>query len=89
MLSKWVTGVVTISLLLCVTAYGTAKQGYGYGNYRTCPNIGGYPSQCRPAKDCAVWYDLVVATPGADCKLTDGNQGSCCPDLPANGICLF
>lgn len=86
MTSKWVIGVVTMSLLLCVTAYGPAKQTYYYGNYRSCPNVGGYPSQCRPPKDCAVWYDLVVVTPNTGCKLTDGNPGTCCPDLPSNGI---
>lgn len=85
MTSKWVIGVVTMSLLLCVTAYGPAKQTNSYGNYKSCPNVGGYPSQCRPPKDCAVWYDLVVVTPNTGCKLTDGNPGTCCPDLPSNG----
>lgn len=50
-----------------------------------CPKVGGYESQCRPAKDCAVWYDLVLITPGTACKLTDGQPGTCCPDLPHNG----
>ncbi|XP_046638989.1 peroxidase-like [Daphnia pulicaria] len=50
-----------------------------------CPKVGGYESQCRPAKDCAVWYDLVLITPGTACKLPDGQPGTCCPDLPHNG----
>lgn len=49
-----------------------------------CPKVGGYESQCRPAKDCAVWYDLVLITPGSSCKLVDGEPGMCCPDLPYN-----
>lgn len=49
-----------------------------------CPKVGGYESQCRPAKDCAIWYDLVLSTPGSTCKLPDGEPGTCCPDLPYN-----
>ncbi len=49
-----------------------------------CPKVGGYESQCRPAKDCAVWYDLVLITPGSTCQLPDGEPGMCCPDLPYN-----
>lgn len=52
-----------------------------------CPNIGGLESQCRPAKDCAVWYDAVRATPGTACILENGkSHGICCPDIPLNGI---
>ncbi|KZS13261.1 Peroxinectin [Daphnia magna] len=51
-----------------------------------CPNIGGLESQCRPAKDCAVWYDAVRATPGTACILENGKgHGVCCPVIPLNG----
>lgn len=80
--------VVTGILVLSVAAYG--NQYYAtpppYKAYQTCPAMAGYESKCRPAEDCSVWYDLVVATPKADCKLTDGNAGICCPDLPYNGM---
>lgn len=50
-----------------------------------CPKIGGLESHCRPAKDCAVWYDLVRKTPGTACTLNDGyEKGLCCPGLPSN-----
>ncbi|KAK4008473.1 hypothetical protein OUZ56_013613 [Daphnia magna] len=49
-----------------------------------CPNVAGLETRCRPTKDCAVWYDEVLATPSTACKLSDGNPGSCCPDLPFN-----
>lgn len=50
-----------------------------------CPKIGGLESHCRPAKDCAVWYDLVRKTPGTGCTLENGHgKGICCPDLPLN-----
>lgn len=51
-----------------------------------CPKVGGYESECRPAKDCAIWYDIVLSTPGTACKLADGYPGTCCPDLPYNGM---
>lgn len=90
MMSKWVTGVAVMSfVVLSVAAYGSVKYYPTYppsNTYKACPAIGGYESKCRPAKDCSVWYDLVAATPGADCKLADGNAGICCPDLPNNGI---
>jgi peroxidase len=51
-----------------------------------CPEVGGLESHCRPAKDCAVWYDLVRKTPGTSCTLENGQgKGICCPDLPYNG----
>ena len=50
-----------------------------------CPKVYNLESKCRPAKDCAVWFDLVSATPGTACKLHDGSPGTCCPDLPYNG----
>jgi hypothetical protein len=54
-----------------------------------CPEVGGLESHCRPAKDCAVWYDLVRKTPGTSCTLENGQgKGICCPDLPYNGQCL-
>jgi peroxidase len=53
-----------------------------------CPDVGGLESNCRPAKDCAVWYDLVRKTPGTSCTLENGHgKGMCCPDIPYNGIC--
>jgi hypothetical protein len=36
------------------------------------PKVGGLESHCRPAKDCAVWYDLVRKTPGTACTLHNG-----------------
>ena len=97
MMSKWVIGVALMSLLVLSVAsysYNNAQQQQypSYPSYpappayKTCPAIGGQQSKCRPAKDCSVWYDLVVAIPDADCKLSDGNPGICCPDLPYNGI---
>ena len=92
MMSKLIIRVVVMGLLvLSVTAYGNVNQYYPtypppYKAYETCPAMGGYESKCRPAKDCSVWYDLVLATPKAGCKLTDGNPGICCPDLPYNGM---
>ena len=51
-----------------------------------CPDVGGLESHCRPAKDCAVWYDLVRKTPGTSCTLENGHgRGICCPDIPYNG----
>ncbi|KAK4015956.1 hypothetical protein OUZ56_030921 [Daphnia magna] len=50
----------------------------------TCPKIDDLPSECRPIKDCAVWYDQILTIPGTACKLSDGNPGACCPDLPTN-----
>ena len=51
----------------------------------SCPKIAGYESRCQPAKDCAVWYDLVLTTPGTACKLeSNGHSGVCCPLLPPN-----
>lgn len=58
-----------------------------YTNY--CPKVGGYEAQCRPIKDCAVWYDLVLATPRASCQLTDGYPGVCCPPIPQNGMFYY
>ncbi|KAI9554244.1 hypothetical protein GHT06_019516 [Daphnia sinensis] len=49
-----------------------------------CPNVGGRPSRCRPIKDCAAWYEEVLATPNTACRSRDGSPGSCCPDLPFN-----
>lgn len=60
------------------------KEPYGYGDYY-CPKVYDLESTCRPAKDCAVWFDLVSVTPGTLCKLHDGSPGMCCPDLPYNG----
>ncbi|XP_057375639.1 peroxidase-like [Daphnia carinata] len=50
-----------------------------------CPKMAGYESKCRHAKDCAIWYDLVLTLPGAACKLSNGYPGICCPDIPYNG----
>ena len=56
-----------------------------YSDY--CPKMGGLESHCRPASDCAVWYDLVLNyLPESACKLANGAPGSCCPDIPSNGI---
>ncbi|KAI9554243.1 hypothetical protein GHT06_019515 [Daphnia sinensis] len=49
-----------------------------------CPNVAGLETRCRPTKDCAVWYDETLATPYTACQLSDGNAGSCCPDIPSN-----
>ena len=55
-----------------------------------CPDVGGLESHCRPAKDCAVWYDLVRKTPGTSCTLENGHgKGMCCPDIPYNSKCLI
>lgn len=55
----------------------------------TCPKIDDLPSECRPIKDCAVWYDQILTIPGTACKLSDGNPGACCPDLPTNSMEIF
>ena len=60
---------------------------YDEKNPYSCPKIAGYESHCRPAKDCAVWYDLVLTAPGTACKLVShGHPGICCPLLPYNII---
>ena len=61
---------------------------YLFGNYYTyyCPKVAGHESHCRPTKDCALWYDAVLATPGTACKLPDGSPGACCPRHPSNSI---
>lgn len=61
-----------------------------YGDYRAdysyyCPKVAGYEAQCRPLKDCSIWYDSVLSTPATTCKLVDGHPGACCPSLPYNG----
>ena len=90
MILKWVIGVVAMGLVvLSVSAYGKRPIYPSPNAYKTCPAIGGYNSKCRPAEDCSVWYDLVVVTPNTDCKLTDGNPGICCPDLPYNGRLFY
>lgn len=58
----------------------------GYYDSYYCPKVYELESKCRPVKDCAIWYDLVEATPGTVCKLEDGSPGACCPDLPYNGL---
>ncbi|EFX84343.1 hypothetical protein DAPPUDRAFT_99414 [Daphnia pulex] len=52
-----------------------------------CPEVGGLESYCRPAKDCAVWYNIVRTIPGTSCTLEtgQGGQGICCPNMPYNG----
>jgi hypothetical protein len=52
-----------------------------------CPEVGGLESHCRPAKDCAVWYNVVRKIPGTSCTLENGQggQGICCPHMPYNG----
>ena len=63
------------------TEYKEPAYGYDY-----CPKIAGLESQCRPIPDCAVWYDLVLASlPESACKLPNGEPGACCPDIPYNG----
>lgn len=58
---------------------------YEEKNPYNCPKIAGYESHCQPAKDCAIWYDLVLTTPGTACKLvSNGHPGMCCPLLPYN-----
>lgn len=69
--------------------YDADQQGGGYkyssGGSAHCPKIGGLESHCCPAKDCAVWYDLVRKTSGTACTLENGHgKGICCPDLPLN-----
>uniref|UniRef100_A0A0P5PEE0 Chorion peroxidase n=1 Tax=Daphnia magna TaxID=35525 RepID=A0A0P5PEE0_9CRUS len=49
-----------------------------------CPKFAGLESHCRPSKDCAVWHNEVFSYPNTACKLSDGNPGTCCPDLPYN-----
>lgn len=53
--------------------------------YLTCPKMAGSESNCRPAKDCSIWYNLALTIPGTACKLSDGQPGTCCPDIPYNG----
>ena len=77
--------------------YGSNSLGGSYNKYPPkdynvplsyCPQVGGLESHCRPAKDCAVWYDLVRKTPGTSCTLENGqDKGVCCPDMPYNGLC--
>ncbi|XP_032795230.2 peroxidase [Daphnia magna] len=51
----------------------------------SCPNVGGLESTCRPLVECAVWYDLLLTTPGTSCILSDGKTpGGCCPGLLQN-----
>ncbi len=65
---------------------GGYKYSPGGSTAPHCPKVGGLESHCRPAKDCAVWYDLVRKTPGTACTLHNGyDSGLCCPDLPLNG----
>ncbi|XP_032782222.2 LOW QUALITY PROTEIN: mast/stem cell growth factor receptor Kit [Daphnia magna] len=41
-----------------------------------------FTTTCRKGKDCGTWYDSVAMTPGTKtCKLIDGSQGFCCPDI--------
>lgn len=58
----------------------------GYDTQKNdCRSIGGLKSQCRSAKDCAIWYDDVRTIPGNTCVLANGiGHGICCPDLPIN-----
>ena len=66
--------------------YKHSQQGYTTARKFHCPKIGGLESHCRPAKDCAVWYDLVRKTPGTSCTLENGHgKGICCPAFPHNG----
>jgi hypothetical protein len=68
-------------------SYSTANPNNYNNNYlHYCPKVGGYESQCRPTKDCAVWYDLVLITSDTSCKLPGGEPGTCCPDLPYNSV---
>ena len=60
--------------------YENAEPEYHY----FCPKIAGYESECRSAKDCSIWYDVVVMMPGTACHLPHGNPGVCCPDIPFN-----
>ncbi|KAK4008470.1 hypothetical protein OUZ56_013610 [Daphnia magna] len=62
---------------------GPKKYGGKYSYY--CPKVGGYHSQCRPAIDCSVWYEVALSTPGSACTMEDGDPGICCPDIPYNG----
>ncbi|EFX72420.1 hypothetical protein DAPPUDRAFT_326243 [Daphnia pulex] len=64
---------------------GGHKPQYPGSHQSFCPKVGGLESHCRPAKDCAVWYDLVRKTPWTACTLHNGyDRGLCCPDLPIN-----
>lgn len=63
---------------------GPKKYGGKYSYY--CPKVGGYHSQCRPAIDCSVWYEVALSTPGSACTMEDGDPGICCPDIPYNGV---
>ncbi|KAK4007452.1 hypothetical protein OUZ56_012609 [Daphnia magna] len=51
--------------------------------------MAGYESKCRHAKDCAIWYALVLTFPGTTCKLSNGHPGFCCLDIPYNGPDLY
>ena len=62
-----------------------SKKYSGVPQRSYCPKVGGLESHCQPAKDCAVWYDLVRKTPGTACTLNNGyEKGLCCPGLPSN-----
>ena len=50
----------------------------------SCPIIADHDSQWRPIKDCAIWYDVVLATPWTACKLVNGWPGTCCPPVRPN-----
>lgn len=63
---------------------GPKKYAGKYSYY--CPKVGGYHSQCRPAIDCSVWYEVALSTPGSACTMEDGDPGICCPDIPYNGV---
>lgn len=52
---------------------------------RYCPRVIGLESQCRPIKDCALWFDNVITTQGTACQLPGGEPGCCCPAIPYNG----
>ena len=81
--------------LISYNAYGTNNA---YGSYNAygkkddskkyyapkCPQIDGQTSQCRPIKDCAVWFDVISTKYDTACKLADGQPGACCPPLPYN-----
>ncbi len=70
-----------------------SKKYSGVPQRSYCPKVGGLESHCQPAKDCAVWYDLVRKTPGTACTLNNGyEKGLCCPGLPSNSklnLCSF
>lgn len=81
----------TYSKQLDVSAESSSEATGGYERVEysikknKCRSIGGLESQCRPAKDCSIWYDVVRATPRSTCLLPNGyGHGVCCPDLPIN-----